>query len=1770
MQSTKKRILALLLTLTLLLGTVPVTALAAEGEDVKAELSVEPIPEGLFEEEPVPGEPAQEELVPTEPAPEEQDELPLSELMLAGSAPASGDCGDNLSWALNEETGVLTITGTGAMWDYDDYADPAPWARRGVKNIVLGSGMTTIGQCAFCGCGSVTSVTIPEGVTTIGGYAFWFDGGLTSVTIPEGVTTIGERAFESCDALTDIYFEGNLGQWDAITKGEEAIPWDVTVHATPAGPCGDNLTWALDEETGVLTISGTGAMWDYRHPESDMPPVAPWHMLDVESAVIGAGVTSIGKYAFTNCGDLTSVTIPEGVTAISDGAFWGCDELPSVALPVSLKSIGQKTFYDCEALTDIYYGGTEEQWDAVTKGEAAIPDGVTIHVELPPISGECGENATCLLEKGVLTISGTGRIWGDEGDNAPWCGHSFTSLIIEEGITEIGCYAFDYCMDLKTVTIPLSVTSIEEYAFEGCENIDIYYAGTTKQWDAIEKGGGAVSASVTVHAAPAGDCGDDVEWLLDEKTGTLTVSGTGDMYDYWGGAPWNGYDVINVVVEEGVSSIGDFAFCDNVKLRSVSLPKSLRSVGICAFAGCEGLESITIPEGVTTIGNSAFACCYDLTSVTLPKSLTTLGEDVFEDCYSLSDVFFSGSEAQWSAATAESYGFPAWITVHCNYVPGPCDAGHNWGTPTYVWSADKSECTATRVCLNDAAHTETAIAEVRAYTTDAGCETTGETEYEADFDAEWAEDQSCTETLPALGHNWVFERVDDSSVPYNNVFYCDNCREEEREEIPTPKATNVILDCEAEETVYLNDMIVPCLELHAAVFPGNAMPGLEEQVKWSGMNTAYGTFEQAGNTLFITELTGKTGTITLTATAQDGSKVKNSVKLTFAKRAESIEILDSKGAEIEEPFELTGKTSYTFKTSIAADKSITDKNVLWELDSEYATVDAKTGKVTVKSFAGEEITACLTVATAADDNICDEIELRLKPNLTQSIDITNYGERVNDLTLPVDIDEMAVFLYAEPVGLEGDVKWSSSSSKIATVDDGTVYLKGTGTVTITAAVGKVKSSVKLSVRRSVRTITVPEYIFLTAGKSATLTATVEPANATNKNLIWELEEGAEVYATLSKNKITASKNLTSPVEVYVFVSSADGCAENDVPVILMPAASAVKINGVPPEGEVDYTDNVKLTAEIEPLSALQSVNWTSSNKSYTIDENGYITMADNAKSATVTFTATAADGSGKKATAKIKFVRAMRDEDLTLAEVAGVGSGKSVTVPYTLDKAVTNQKLTWTLDDTTYATCKNNVVTAKKDLTEEHTVTLTATAQDGSGISKSCTVTIYPVASGVVIGEVPEGEVDFFDAPRLIATVEPESALQSVKWSSSNKSYAIDNYGNITVADDAKAATVTFTATAQDGSGKKATAKIKFVRLMRDEDLTLPEVVSVSAGKSVTVPYTLNKAVTNQKLTWTLEKTTDATNKNNVVTAKKDITAPQFGFLVATAQDGSGISKSCVVTIYPIATAVKIEGVPEGDVDFSEALTLSAVVEPANALPSVKWSSSNKSFAIDEYGNITVADNAKSATVTFTATAQDGSGKKATAKIKFVRRMRDEDLTLAGNAMVAAGKSVTVPYEVNKAVTNQKLTWTLVDDTYATCKNNVVTAKPGLTEFTFTVLTATAQDGSGVSKRCAVALYPITTAVKIYNDGEECTGKTIDFSGYAELDVEKEPDNAMGSWTAKSSSSAVQVSMEGNMLYAWIAEGKTLKPGTKVTVTVTAADGSGKSAKVILKAVEAR
>ena len=193
---------------------------------------------------------------------------------LSAKAESSGTCGSNLKWHLTND-GVLTITGKGEMYDYSDSYNSAPWRYLGVvKRIIIGDSVTTVGEGAFRGCSSLTSVTIPNSVTTIGGYAFGFCSSLTSVTIPNSVTTIGGDAFSGCSSLTSV-----------------TIPNSVTTIADGA-------------------FSSCGALTSVTIPNS---------------------VTTIGSEAFSRCTRLQKVYIGNSVKAIGKEAFNNCTSITQIS-----------------------------------------------------------------------------------------------------------------------------------------------------------------------------------------------------------------------------------------------------------------------------------------------------------------------------------------------------------------------------------------------------------------------------------------------------------------------------------------------------------------------------------------------------------------------------------------------------------------------------------------------------------------------------------------------------------------------------------------------------------------------------------------------------------------------------------------------------------------------------------------------------------------------------------------------------------------------------------------------------------------------------------------------------------------------------------------------------------------------------------------------------------------------------------------------------------------------------------------------------------------------------------------------------------------------------------------------------------------------------------------------------------------------------------------------------------------------------------------------
>ena len=266
---------------------------------------------------------------PDKPDPDnpDPDPTPPSETIVA-----SGTCGDNLTWKLDDE-GTLTISGKGAMTEWVN-SDSAPWKTYSntINKVVIQPGVTSIGGHAFSKCKNLTSITIPEGVTSIEGGVFYKCSSLTSITIPESVTSIGWYAFQGCSSLTSI-----------------TIPEGVTsIGKNEFSGC-KNLT-SITIPEGVTIIEAEA----FRGCSS------------LTSITIPEGVTNIGENAFRGCSSLTSITIPKGVTSIEWGTFRGCSSLKSITIPERVTSIGEYAFYACDGLIDVTYHSTMERWEKIS------------------------------------------------------------------------------------------------------------------------------------------------------------------------------------------------------------------------------------------------------------------------------------------------------------------------------------------------------------------------------------------------------------------------------------------------------------------------------------------------------------------------------------------------------------------------------------------------------------------------------------------------------------------------------------------------------------------------------------------------------------------------------------------------------------------------------------------------------------------------------------------------------------------------------------------------------------------------------------------------------------------------------------------------------------------------------------------------------------------------------------------------------------------------------------------------------------------------------------------------------------------------------------------------------------------------------------------------------------------------------------------------------------------------------------------------------------
>ena len=639
--------------------------------------------------------------------------LGMVDTAYAAATLASGKCGDSATWTL-DSTGTLTISGTGATYNYDmddDGNSAAPWCTKAriqrVNKVVVNSGITELGYSMFSNCTQLTSVSLPSGLKRIGSCLFLGCTRLSAITIPGSVTTIESNAFTHCDSITAITLPSGLR-----TMGD-----------------------AVCSQMAKLT-----------------------------TATVSSGVTYLSNYAFNDCPSLKTITLPNTVRSIGICAFRYDTALKDVYFngsvtqwtSIQIAGEGNSALYNadvhCSGLpAPTVTGGNNNQgrptlkWKAVTGAakyevyRARSMNGD--YIKYSTVTGTSYTN-TSYIENGntyyykvrALDANGTAGAWSSvvsvtyrAASTGTLSAPTVTGSTDSQGRPTLKWNAVSGAAKYEIYRSYSRDGSYSKYSTQtstAYTNSSYLTSGTTYYYKvrALKSDGtaGAWSSIVSVtYRKPAaatvasGKCGDSAAWKLDAE-GTLTISGTGRMYDYeWpadrGGTtpPWlaNKYrDSIRALhVEQGITYIGRCAFDSCGNLSDVTLPTSLRIIGQCAFndctalrsiqlpeglttimedafnaAGlvsitfpstlgelrdgafmnCEKLQSLRLPEGLTTIGDWAFYCNPNISSIYIPASVTTIGEEAFIYYNNLATVRYGGSQSQWSAVSVAANAFP--------------------------------------------------------------------------------------------------------------------------------------------------------------------------------------------------------------------------------------------------------------------------------------------------------------------------------------------------------------------------------------------------------------------------------------------------------------------------------------------------------------------------------------------------------------------------------------------------------------------------------------------------------------------------------------------------------------------------------------------------------------------------------------------------------------------------------------------------------------------------------------------------------------------------------------------------------------------------------------------------------------------------------------------------------------------------------------------------------------------------------------------------------
>lgn len=582
---------------------------------------------------------------------------------------------------------------------------------------------------------------------------------------------------------------------------------------------------------------------------------------------------------------------------------------------------------------------------------------------------------------------------------------------------------------------------------------------------------------------------------------------------------------------------------------------------------------------------------------------------------------------------------------------------------------------------------------------------------------------------------------------------------------------------------------------------------------------------------------------------------------------------------------------------------------------------------------------------------------------------------------------------------------------------------------------------------------------LAEGNSLQLTATVSPANASNKTLTWE-SANPEIASVDANGKVTAIKQGST----IITVKSTDGSnitAQCELTVVKLVDGISINIT----TATLTEGQSLQLEAAVTPeLATNKTIEWSSSNESVaTVSSTGKVTAI--AKGSAV-ITAKSTDGSNISAFCNVNVIKLVSGIVLSETEMT-LNEGQSATLTASITPDLANNKtLAWASSNPAVATVNQD---GKVTAVSKGTAIISAKSTDGSDISASCTVNVVKLVSGIVLSET-EITLNEGATSQLSAIVSSEANNKTLLWASSNEAVATVSQDGLVTAFMKGSAVITAKAT--DGSNVSASCTVNVVKLVTGIVLNETE-LTINEGQSAQITATVTPELANNKsLIW-------SSSNEAVATVSQDgkVIAIARGTAIITAKstDGSNVSASCNVTVIKLVSGIVLS---ETEMTLNEGTSaqLTAIVSSGANNPTLVWASSDEKIATVTQDGMVNAISKGSAIIT--AKATDGSNITASCRVNVIKLV-DGIVLSKTEITLNEGESATLIAEVTPDLANNKtITWASSDDAVASVdENGVITAHLQGT----TVITAKSTDGSNLSASCNVTVVKLVNSIFISN-----------------------------------------------------------------------------------------